>query len=59
MLILNLTDNIDEVLNDDSIDVIVELMGGIDKPNEIARIALQKGKAVVTANKALIGIPQI
>ena len=51
---IKLTDNIDEVLNDDSIDVVVELMGGIDRPNEIARIALQKGKAVVTANKALL-----
>ena len=49
-----LTDNIDDVLNDDSIDVVVELMGGIDKPNEIVRIALLKGKAVVTANKALL-----
>lgn len=51
---IKLTDNIDEVLNDDSIDVVVELMGGIDKPNEIVRKALQKGKAVVTANKALL-----
>ena len=51
---IKLTDNIDEVLNDDSIDVIVELMGGIDKPNEIVRKALLKGKAVVTANKALL-----
>ena len=49
-----LTDNIDDVLNDDSIDVVVELMGGIDKPNEIVRKALLKGKAVVTANKALL-----
>ncbi|CAM3489821.1 homoserine dehydrogenase [Arcobacter aquimarinus] len=51
---IKLTDNIDDVLNDDSIDVVVELMGGIDKPNEIVRKALQKGKAVVTANKALL-----
>ena len=51
---IKLTDNIDEVLNDDSIDVVVELMGGIDKPNEIVRKALLKGKAVVTANKALL-----
>ena len=29
-------------------------MGGIDKPNEIVRKALLKGKAVVTANKALL-----
>jgi homoserine dehydrogenase len=51
---IKLTDNIDEVLDDDSIDIIVELMGGIDKPNEIVRKALLKGKAVVTANKALL-----
>lgn len=51
---IKLTDNIDDVLEDDSIDVVVELMGGIDKPNEIVRKALLKGKAVVTANKALL-----
>jgi homoserine dehydrogenase len=51
---IKLTNNIDDVLNDDSIDVVVELMGGIDKPNEIVRKALLKGKAVVTANKALL-----
>lgn len=51
---IKLTDNIDDVLNDDSIDVVVELMGGIDKPNEIVRKALLKVKAVVTANKALL-----
>ena len=51
---IKLSDNIDDVLNDDSIDVVVELMGGIDKPNEIVRKALLKGKAVVTANKALL-----
>jgi homoserine dehydrogenase len=51
---IKLTDDIDDVLNDDSIDVVVELMGGIDKPNEIVRKALLKGKAVVTANKALL-----
>ncbi len=51
---IKLTDNIDDVLNDDSIDVIVELMGGIEKPYEIIKKALLKGKAVVTANKALL-----
>lgn len=51
---IKLTDNIDDVLNDDSIDIVVELMGGIDKANEIVRKALLKGKAVVTANKALL-----
>ena len=51
---IKLTDNIDEVLNDDSIDIVVELMGGIEKPYEVVKKALEKGKAVVTANKALL-----
>jgi homoserine dehydrogenase len=51
---VKLTDNIDEVLNDDSIDIVVELMGGVEKPYEVVKKALEKGKAVVTANKALL-----
>lgn len=51
---IKLTDNIDDVLNDDSIDIVVELMGGIEKPYEVVKRALEKGKAVVTANKALL-----
>ena len=51
---IELTDDIDKVLEDDSIDIVVELMGGIDKPYEVVKKALQKGKAVVTANKALL-----
>ncbi len=49
-----LTTNIDEVLNDDSIDIIVELMGGIDEPYRVIKAALTNKKAVVTANKALL-----
>ncbi len=51
---IELTDDIESVLNDDSIDIIVELMGGIEKPYEIVKKALANGKAVVTANKALL-----
>lgn len=51
---IKLTTNADEILDDDSIDIVVELMGGIEKPYEIVKKALQKGKAVVTANKALL-----
>eukprot|EP01029_Cantina_marsupialis_P017844 TRINITY_DN4021_c1_g1_i1.p1 TRINITY_DN4021_c1_g1~~TRINITY_DN4021_c1_g1_i1.p1 ORF type:complete len:420 (-),score=102.95 TRINITY_DN4021_c1_g1_i1:1005-2264(-) len=51
---IELTDDVQKVLNDDSIDVVVELMGGIEKPYEIVKEALKKGKAVVTANKALL-----
>ncbi len=49
-----LTDNIDDILEDKSIDIVVELMGGIDLPYRIVTKALSKGKAVVTANKALL-----
>ncbi len=49
-----LTDNIDEVLNDKDIDIVVELMGGVDEPYRVVKKALENGKAVVTANKALL-----
>lgn len=49
-----LTDDIDEVLSDNSIDIIVELMGGVDEPFKVVKKALTNGKDVVTANKALL-----
>jgi homoserine dehydrogenase len=51
---IKLSDNPDDVLEDDSIDIVVELMGGVEKPYEVVKKALQRGKAVVTANKALL-----
>jgi len=51
---IKLTDNVDDILNDDSIDIVVELMGGVEKPYDVVKKALEKGKAVVTANKALL-----
>ncbi|MBA1432984.1 MAG: homoserine dehydrogenase [Epsilonproteobacteria bacterium] len=49
-----LTDNVDDILNDDEIDIVVELMGGVDEPFAVVKRALESGKAVVTANKALL-----
>ena len=49
-----LSSNVDDILNDDSIDIVVELMGGIDDAFEVVNKALSKGKAVVTANKAML-----
>jgi len=49
-----LTDNVDELLNDDEIDIIVELMGGVEEAYAVVTKALKNGKAVVTANKALL-----
>lgn len=51
---LKLSTDVDDILEDESIDVVVELMGGVEKPLEIVKKALAKGKAVVTANKALL-----
>ena len=51
---IKLTDNVDELLNDDSIDMVVELMGGVEEAYEVVKKALEKGKSVVTANKALL-----
>jgi len=38
----------------EDVDVVVELMGGIDVPRPLLLEALRHGKAVVTANKALL-----
>ena len=51
---ITLTDNVDDVLNDPEIDIVVELMGGVEEPFEVVQKALKSGKAVVTANKALL-----
>lgn len=40
--------------NDPAIDVVVELMGGIDAPRALIDAALDHGKHIVTANKALL-----
>ncbi|MEA3371115.1 MAG: homoserine dehydrogenase [Campylobacterota bacterium] len=49
-----ITDNVDDVLQDKEIDIVVELMGGVEEPFEVVKKALKSGKAVVTANKALL-----
>ena len=36
------------------VDIVVELMGGIDPARELILTALRSGKSVVTANKALL-----
>ncbi len=48
------TTNVDELLNDKSIDLIVELIDGGDEAYQIIKKALQSGKSVVSGNKAVI-----
>lgn len=47
------TDNVDSVLESD-VDIIIELIGGLNPAEQIVRRALESGKSVVTANKQLI-----
>ena len=49
-----LTTDAMEIVNDPEIDIVVELMGGCDQAMEYILMAMEKGKHVVTANKALI-----
>ena len=49
-----LTDNAEEIVNDPEINIVVELMGGVEEPYALVKKALENGKAVVTANKALL-----
>ena len=49
-----LTDNPYDVVNDPTINVVVELMGGVDPTWNYIRTALENGKHIVTANKELL-----
>lgn len=49
-----LTDNPYEITDDKDIDIVVELMGGVDDAYKVVKRALENKKAVVTANKALL-----
>lgn len=51
-----LTDVWEDVINDDSIDIVVEVMGGIEPARTYIKAALEKGKHVVTANKDLMAM---
>ena len=49
-----LTDSWQEILEDESIDIIIEVMGGIHPAKEYITAALRAGKHVVTANQELV-----
>lgn len=51
-----LTDQWGDIINDDSIEIVVEVMGGIEPARTYIKEALQKGKHVVTANKDLMAV---
>lgn len=49
-----LSDDPSLVVDNTEIDIVCELMGGTDEALDLTRRALEKGKIVVTANKALV-----
>ena len=46
--------DIRDIVEDDSIDTVVEVMGGLHPAYDYVRAAIEAGKNVVTANKALV-----
>ena len=49
-----LTKDAREIIEDENIDIIIEVMGGLDKPYLYIKEALNRGKHVITANKAVV-----
>ena len=53
---VKLTLDSNEIVDNPDIDIILELIGGIDEANQLVMRAINNGKHVVTANKALIAL---
>ena len=51
-----LTTSVDDILNDPEISVVIELIGGYEPAKTFVLKAIEKGKHIVTANKALLAL---
>lgn len=51
-----LTERFEDIVEDDSIDIVVEVMGGIEPARTYITRALEAGKNIVTANKDLMAM---
>ncbi len=49
-----LTENVEELVSRSDVDIVVELMGPVEPARKAILTALEHGKSVVTANKALL-----
>jgi len=49
-----LTTDANDIISDPEIDIVVETIGGVNVAGKMVRAALEAGKHVVTANKALL-----
>ena len=52
----HLTENVDDILNDEDVDIIIEVMGGIEPTVDWLKAALTQKKHVITANKDLLAV---
>ena len=48
------TEDFNEIANDENIDLVIEVLGGVEPGKEYIKTLLQKGKSVITANKDII-----
>ncbi len=53
---VKLTLDSSEIVNDPKVDIILELIGGTDEAKQLVLQAIENGKHIVTANKALIAL---
>ncbi len=53
---ITLTEDPNKVVNDPEVEIVLELIGGTDQARELVLKAINNGKHVVTANKALIAL---
>ena len=51
---LQLTDRVEDILEDQEISIVVEVMGGIHPAREYMLRAMEQGKSVITANKDVV-----
>ena len=49
-----ITNNIMDVVSNSELDIIIELIGGIDLPYQLIKSAINNGKHIITANKAVL-----
>ena len=49
-----ITEDFNEIANDENIDLVIEVLGGVEPGKEYIKTLLQKGKSVITANKDII-----
>lgn len=50
------TKNFEDILNDESVRIVAEVMGGINPAYDFVKKCLEAGKSVVTSNKELVAV---